>query len=340
MSRFPPKKIQNQVYHKEGKKVLLIDADPQGDLTTCLGYYDQDNLQHTIGTLMADTMYDNELKVEESILHHSEGVDLIPANLDLSAIEFSLVNAMSREFTIKNCIADIKNKYDYVLIDCMPSLGMITINALACSNKVIVPVQAEYLAAKGMGQLLKTIKRVQKQINPNVPEFRVGDTVTVGCKIKDFRNGKEVNRIQNFTGKQVVYETRFSKEGDLCKEYLLDEVRFNTSTILFRRSVIEELNGFDESFVRHQDYELMVRFFMNNLILCSGLDFLSEYDTTQIRTYNHNPRKDFAVKEKFLSTFHDFFEKKYAFFALLCFSNHSKSIAKGKNHLLKALILR
>lgn len=153
---------------KEGKKVLLIDADPQGDLTTCLGYYDQDNLQHTIGTLMADTMYDNELKVEESILHHSEGVDLIPANLDLSAIEFSLVNAMSREFTMKNCIADIKNKYDYVLIDCMPSLGMITINALACSNKVIVPVQAEYLAAKGMGQLLKTIKRVQKQINPKL----------------------------------------------------------------------------------------------------------------------------------------------------------------------------
>ena len=153
---------------KEGKKVLLIDADPQGDLTTCLGYYDQDNLQHNIGTLMADTMYDNELKVEESILHHSEGVDLIPANLDLSAIEFSLVNAMSREFTMKNCIADIKNKYDYVLIDCMPSLGMITINALACSNKVIVPVQAEYLAAKGMGQLLKTIKRVQKQINPKL----------------------------------------------------------------------------------------------------------------------------------------------------------------------------
>ena len=153
---------------KEGKKVLLIDADPQGDLRTCLGYYDQDNLQHTIGTLMADTMYDNELKVEESILHHSEGVDLIPANLDLSAIEFSLVNAMSREFTMKNCIADIKNKYDYVLIDCMPSLGMITINALACSNKVIVPVQAEYLAAKGMGQLLKTIKRVQKQINPKL----------------------------------------------------------------------------------------------------------------------------------------------------------------------------
>ena len=153
---------------KENKKVLLIDADPQGDLTTCLGYYDQDNMQNTLGTLMGDVMYDNDLKLNESILHHSEGVDLIPANLDLSAIEFSLVNAMSREFAMKNVIADIKYKYDYILIDCMPSLGMITINALACSNKVIIPVQAEYLAAKGMGQLLKNIMRVRKNLNPRL----------------------------------------------------------------------------------------------------------------------------------------------------------------------------
>lgn len=153
---------------KENKKVLLIDADPQGDLTTCLGYYDQDNMQNTLGTLMGDVMYDNDLKINESILHHSEGVDLIPANLDLSAIEFSLVNAMSREFAMKNVIADIKDKYDYILIDCMPSLGMITINALACSNKVIIPVQAEYLAAKGMGQLLKNIMRVRKNLNPRL----------------------------------------------------------------------------------------------------------------------------------------------------------------------------
>ena len=153
---------------KENKKVLLIDADPQGDLTTCLGYYDQDNMQNTLGTLMGDVMYDNDLKLNESILHHSEGVDLVPANLDLSAIEFSLVNAMSREFAMKNVIADIKDKYDYILIDCMPSLGMITINALACSNKVIIPVQAEYLAAKGMGQLLKNIMRVRKNLNPRL----------------------------------------------------------------------------------------------------------------------------------------------------------------------------
>lgn len=153
---------------KQGKKVLLIDADPQGDLTTCMGIYNQDELQSTIGTLMSDTIYDNETNVRKAIINHNEGVDLIPSNLDLSAIEFSLVNAMSREFTLKSSLKDVKDNYDYILIDCMPSLGMITINALACSDKVIVPVQGEYLAAKGMGHLLRTINRVQKQINPNL----------------------------------------------------------------------------------------------------------------------------------------------------------------------------
>ena len=153
---------------KENKKVLLIDSDPQGDLTTCLGYYDQDNMQNTLGSLVGKAMYDDALNIDETILHHSEGVDLIPANLDLSAIEFSLVNAMSREFMLKKVTDEIKEKYDYILIDCMPSLGMITINALACSDKVIVPVQAEYLAAKGMGQLLKNIMRVRKNLNPRL----------------------------------------------------------------------------------------------------------------------------------------------------------------------------
>lgn len=153
---------------KENKKVLLIDADPQGDLTTCLGYYDQDNMQNTLGSLVGKAMFDDALNIDETILHHSEGVDLIPANLDLSAIEFSLVNTMSREFMMKKVTDEIKEKYDYILIDCMPSLGMITINALACSDKVIVPVQAEYLAAKGMGQLLKNIMRVRKNLNPRL----------------------------------------------------------------------------------------------------------------------------------------------------------------------------
>ena len=200
---------------KQGKKVLLIDADPQGDLTTCMGYYNQDELQNTIGTLMSDTICDNEINAENSILHHKEGIDLIPANLDLSAIEFSLVNAMSREFTLKNSIRDIKDNYDYILIDCMPSLGMITINALACSDKIIIPVQGEYLAAKGMGHLLKTVTKVQKQINPNL---KIGG-VLLTLVDKRTNLSKDVrNSINENYGQYVkIYNTEIPKAINTAK---------------------------------------------------------------------------------------------------------------------------
>ena len=111
-----------------GQKVLLIDADPQGDLTTCLGWQDQDSLQTTLATIMEKVIRDEPFSVDEGILHHKEGVDLMPANIELSAMEMSLVNAMSREFTLRTYVNAVKKNYDTVLIDCMPSLGMITIN--------------------------------------------------------------------------------------------------------------------------------------------------------------------------------------------------------------------
>ena len=140
-----------------GQKVLLIDADPQGDLTTCLGWQDQDSLQTTLATIMEKVIRDEPFSVDEGILHHKEGVDLMPANIELSAMEMSLVNAMSREFTLRTYVNEVKKNYDMVLIDCMPSLGMITINALAAADSVIIPVQAHYLPAKGMTQLMRTI---------------------------------------------------------------------------------------------------------------------------------------------------------------------------------------
>ena len=151
-----------------GKRVLLVDSDPQGDLTTYMGIHDPDNIPVTLSTLMERSIKDEDINSKEAILKHDEGIDLIPSNLELSSMEVSLVNAMSREFTLRNCLSDIKDKYDYVLIDCMPSLGMITINALACADKVIIPVQSEFLAAKGMSHLLNTVLKVRKQINPNL----------------------------------------------------------------------------------------------------------------------------------------------------------------------------
>lgn len=150
---------------KMGKKVLLVDADPQGDLTTYMGWYNQDELPITLADLMEQSMNDEPIQTDKAVLHHKENVDLIPSNLDLSALEMSLVNAMSREYTMRNCLSELKEKYDYIIIDCMPSLGMVTVNALASADSVIVPVQTQFLAAKGMTHLLKTISKVQRQIN-------------------------------------------------------------------------------------------------------------------------------------------------------------------------------
>lgn len=152
---------------KLGNKVLLVDVDPQADLTISMGYYDNDNIP-TIANLMECSMNDKEINADNVILHHKEGIDLIPSNLELSALEMSLVNAMSREYTLRNCLRDLKDKYDYILIDCPPSLTMITVNALASSNKVIIPVQTQYLAVKNMVQLLKTVSKVKRQVNPKL----------------------------------------------------------------------------------------------------------------------------------------------------------------------------
>ena len=153
---------------KENKKVLLVDADPQGNLTTSLGYYEQEDMPVTLADLMYAEIMDKEIKIHDAILHHEEKIDLIPSDISLSAIELSLGNTMSREFILKNCLNKVKDNYDYVLIDCMPSLGLIPINCLACSNEIIVPVQSQYLAAKGMTYLFDTVSKVRRTINPSL----------------------------------------------------------------------------------------------------------------------------------------------------------------------------
>lgn len=153
---------------RQGKKVLLVDADAQGNLTDSLGWNEPDKLPVTLATIMTKIIMDEPIEPREGILHHSEGVDLMPANIELSAMEVSLVNTMSREIVLRNYLNEVKKDYDFILIDCMPSLGMITVNALVAADSVIIPVQAHYLPAKGMSQLLQTINRIKKNINPNL----------------------------------------------------------------------------------------------------------------------------------------------------------------------------
>ena len=211
---------------QQGKKVLLVDADAQGNLTQMLGWRQPDELSPTLADLMtirerrgtlaglklcfvgdgsnmanslivggllagmqvscvcppgyrpaADVLifahkYGNAFHLTtdpaEGILHHASGVDLVPANIELSGLEVTLVNIMSRETVLRQYLSTLASAYDYAIIDCMPSLGMLTINALTAADSVIIPVQGQYLAAKGLEQLMRTITRVKRQINPHL----------------------------------------------------------------------------------------------------------------------------------------------------------------------------
>lgn len=176
---------------RNGKKVLLIDADPQGDLTASLGFTNPDEISNTLASVMMNII--NEVDMEDgfAILRHSEGVDVLPSNIDLSAMEISLVNVMSRELVLKRYIEQIKDKYDYVLIDGMPSLGMLTINVLACADSVLIPVQAAYLPVKGLQQLIKTISQVKRQLNPKLEIEGVLMTMFDGRT----KNARDINEL-------------------------------------------------------------------------------------------------------------------------------------------------
>lgn len=150
---------------KQGKKVLLIDADAQGSLTASLGFTEPDKLEETLASVMTDIINDEEFEPDFGILKHDEGIDLMPGNIELSGLEVSLVNVMSRDLVLRAYIKQVRDRYDYILIDCMPSLGMITINVFACADSILIPVQAAYLPVNGLEQLIKTIGKVKRQLN-------------------------------------------------------------------------------------------------------------------------------------------------------------------------------
>ena len=153
---------------REGKRVLLVDMDPQASLTISLGYSHPDELPVTLTDIMYEVLQNQHPETEKAILHHPEGIDLLPANITLSGIEVSLVNAMSRETIMRQILKDMRGEYDHILLDTSPSLGMLTINALAAADQTIIPVQTNYLSAKGLEQLLGTISKVRRQINPKL----------------------------------------------------------------------------------------------------------------------------------------------------------------------------
>ena len=153
---------------QEGKKVLLVDLDGQGSLTASLGYQHPDQMENTIADMLGHIIAGEPLPPDKGILHQEEGIDLIPANIELSGLEVTLVNTMSRETVLREYLDHFRDQYDVILLDCCPSLGMLTINALAAANEVMIPAQAHYLSLRGMEQLIRTISNVKRKINPSL----------------------------------------------------------------------------------------------------------------------------------------------------------------------------
>lgn len=211
---------------KAGKRVLLIDSDSQGSMTICMGEQVPDNIKYTLASVYDRLIMDEEefnldeldsldifekkidFDVHEGILTHSEGVDFLPSNIRLAATELTLVQVESREEVLKDYINEIKKDYDYVLIDCLPSLGLIAANALACADSLIIPMPPAFLATKGLEDLVKTYVRVKRKINPKLKiEGIVFTMVENNCHSKEIVEG-----IRNVYGRKInVFDTVIPK---------------------------------------------------------------------------------------------------------------------------------
>lgn len=148
-----------------GKRVLVIDADPQGNLTSSLGIDNVDELENTLAAFIEREINENQISPEEYILHNEEGVDIMPCNIKLAGMDYMIMNAFSREHLLEAFVSQVRESYDYIMIDCSPSLNLVTVNVLTAADSVIIPVEASYLSMTGLQQLLTTIGSTKRKLN-------------------------------------------------------------------------------------------------------------------------------------------------------------------------------
>jgi chromosome partitioning protein len=228
-----------------GKTVLVVDFDPQASLTICLGLKAED-LQQTIYDVMQAELRDEEPNMRDVVVSTSVGVDLVPANIALSQAEMDLVGAMGGELVLRDILAPIRNQYDFILIDCLPSLGLMTINALIAADQVIIPVAADYLAMKGLQLILTTIYKVKRKFNP---ELEIAGILLTRVEAQTRHSRSVVENIRRFFVDRVnVFEAEIRKtvqvqESAVAQESMLTYANGHPVTEAYRQIAQEVLNG-------------------------------------------------------------------------------------------------
>ena len=205
---------------RNGYDVLIVDFDPQGDLTSSLGWKINDALENSVSSMLDDYINDEPINYDSLILNHPEAVDVIPTNIELADFEMRLVSVINREQTLSNCIEPLRSKYDYIFIDCPPSLGMLTVNALAAADEVLIPVQTQYLPAKGMTKLLQTVNKVQRKINGIVMTLADSNTNITKSTIETIRDSFSKNiKVFNTIIPKATKASEASTTGKSIYEY-------------------------------------------------------------------------------------------------------------------------
>lgn len=234
------------VLAKEGYKVLAVDCDNQASMTDCFGIANPEKLEKTLYHLMIDVIMENDLPPKEKYIISREGIDIIPSSIELSAIEINLVSTMSREYVLKTIIEEVKVDYDYIILDCMPSLGLMTLNVLAACDSVLIPATPEYLSVKGLELLLRTIFKLKKRLNPRIT-FE-GILLTM-FEEKTNLSKNMFDMIEESYGEHIkVFNTKIPKsvkvgEANLQSKSIIDYMPTNKAAIAYQEFAKELINN-------------------------------------------------------------------------------------------------
>jgi len=194
---------------REGQRVCVIDADPQGNATFSFGITDRDNLKNTLSSFIDREINERQIPVKEYIVHNDEMVDIIPCNIELASYDYAMMTAYNREHLLERLVKELKKDYDYILIDCSPSLNLMTVNVLTCSDSVIIPVEPATLSLEGLQLLIKSISSMRQKLNR---KLRIEGIVINKVDMRQVDDRENISDLREAYGEKIrIYDTMIPK---------------------------------------------------------------------------------------------------------------------------------